>query len=225
MPIHRAAGAGHENHSDHGGNRLIHRPRVYDVCLRLWGPGGRRWRAAIADQLDLRPGERVLDVASGTGRLAVDLARRVDPGGSVDGIDAAEEMVRHAQARVDRLRLPVTFRTATAQRLPFPDGAFAGVTCTLAVHHIDPAGRLQAVEEMRRVLRPGGRLLIADAQRPPAGVRSVLPRLLLGHAMAEQPLQQAEQLMRRAGLVAITRAGTTVSWIGAVTGTAPDAPG
>ncbi|MGB8385348.1 MAG: methyltransferase domain-containing protein, partial [Dermatophilaceae bacterium] len=199
----------------------------YDVCLRLRlrGPGGRRWRASVTDHLDLRSGDRVLDVACGPGHLAADLAGRVAPGGSVDGIDAAQERVKHAQGRVDRLGLPVTFQTATAQQLPFADGTFAGVTCTMALHHIDPSGRGRAIEEMRRVLRPGGRLVVADAQPPQAGIRSLLPRLMLGHAMREQPLAQAEQLLRQAGLAAVTRTGTSVSWVGAVTGIATDASG
>lgn len=134
-------------------------------------------------------------------------------------------MVKHAQARVDRLGLPVTIQTATAQQLPFADRTFAGVTCITALHHIDPAGRGRAIGEMRRVLRPGGRLVVADAQPPPAGSPSLLPRLMLGHAMREQPLAHAEQLMRQAGLAAVTRTGTSVSWVGAVTGTAPDASG
>ena len=94
----------------------------------------------------------------------------------------------------------------------------------LALHHIATADRQQAVDEIQRVLRPSGRLLIADAQPPKAGVPSLLPRLLLSHAMAERPLDQAEKLLRAAGFVDVTRSDTTVSWIGAVTGAAPAAP-
>ena len=114
----------------------------------------------------LSPGQRVLDVASGTGHLSVELARRVRPGGSVDGIDAAAEMTARAQATARGLGLPVTFQTAAAQRLPFPDAAFDAATCTLGLHHIAPADRQQAVNEMQRVLRSGGRLLIPDGQPP-----------------------------------------------------------
>src|SRR5215210_7929755 len=92
----------------HQGDALIRWAGAYDVGMRLWGRGGRRWRTGLAERLDLRPGDRVLDVASGTGRLAFELARWVSPGGSVDGIDAAEEMVAFANKTSQRLRLPVT---------------------------------------------------------------------------------------------------------------------
>jgi len=105
--------------------------------------------------------------------------------------------------------------------LRFSNAAFDAVTCTLGLHHIAPADRQQAVNEMQRVLRSGGRLLIADAQPHKTGVRSLLPQLLLGHAIAERPLDQAEKLLLAAGFIEVTRSDTTVSWIGAVIGTAP----
>jgi ubiquinone/menaquinone biosynthesis C-methylase UbiE len=213
--------AGRQTDHHRGGDQLIRWAGLYDLGMRLWGAGGRRWRALVADQLDLSPGQRVLDVASGTGHLSLELARRVRPGGSVDGIDAAAEMTARAQATARGLGLPVTFQTAAAQRLPFPDGAFDAAICTLGLHHIAPADRQQAVNEMQRVLRSGGRLLIADAQPPTTGVRSLLPRLLLGHAIAERPLDQAERLLHAAGFLEVTRSDTTVSWIGVVIGTAP----
>jgi ubiquinone/menaquinone biosynthesis C-methylase UbiE len=118
------------------------------------------------------------------------------------------------------LPLPVTFYTATAQHLPHPDASFDAITCTLALHHIASSDRPAALDEMHRVLRPGGRLRISDFQpleRPRH--RSLLPRLLFAHAMADEPLDQAAQLAQSAGFSTIARSDTTVSWIGQVTAT------
>ena len=217
MP-HRHGGvqAGH-NHGD----LLIHRARLYDMGIRLWGRRGRRWRTDLARRLGLRPGDRALDVACGTGRLAFELAGHVTPDGSVVGVDAATEMVERATATNGGLRLPVRFQTALAQRLPFRNDTFQAVTCTLALHHIAQDDRRRAVEEIRRVLQPGGRLLIADFQTPTSGPARFLARMLFGHVLAERPLDQAGDLLEAAGFVDLIRDNTTTSWIGLVIGTKP----
>jgi ubiquinone/menaquinone biosynthesis C-methylase UbiE len=89
--IHAASHTGH-----HSRDRLIHWARVYDLGNGLLGRRGKRLRTMLADDLELRPGDRVLDVGCGPGRLARVLAERVAPTGSVDGIDAAAEMINRA---------------------------------------------------------------------------------------------------------------------------------
>jgi ubiquinone/menaquinone biosynthesis C-methylase UbiE len=213
MPHRHGVAQTHHHHGD----LLIHWARLYDLGIRLSGRRGRRWRTDLARRLDLRPGDRALDVACGTGRLAFELAGYVAPDGSVDGVDAASEMVDRATATNKRLRLPVKFQTALAQQLPFPNDTFNAVTCTLALHHIAHDGRRKAIEEIRRVLQPGGRLLIADFQTPTSGPARYLARLF--HAMTERPLDQAIGLLQAAGFAGLTRDNTTAVWIGLVIGT------
>jgi len=216
---HHTVQGGHH----HDGDAVIRWAGAYNATMRLWGRAGHRWRSGIADRLGLRPGDRVLDVASGTGQLAFELARRVAPGGAVDGVDAAEEMVALATKTNQRLRLPVDFQTGLAQQLPFPNDTFAAATCTLALHHIAVQDRLTAIEEIRRVLRPGGRLLVADFQPAARRPARLVTQLLFGHALAEKPLEQATSLLEAAGFADPVRDNTTVSWIGLVTGTVPSA--
>jgi len=217
MP-HRHDGA---QRGHHHGDLLIHQARLYDIGIRLWGRRGRRWRTDLVRRLDLRPGDRALDVACGTGRLAFELASHVAPDGKVDAVDAATEMIDRASATNNRVRLPVRFQVALAQRLPFRDDTFNAATCTLALHHIAHDDRRTVVEEIRRVLQPGGRLLIADFQTPTRRPARYIARLLFGHAMAERPLDQATDLLQATGFIDLTRDSTTTRWIGLAIGTKP----
>src|SRR5829696_7691949 len=129
--------AGNRHEAGSGSDSLIHWAGLYDLAMRAWGRRGQRWRSDLADRLALGPGERVLDVASGTGQLALEMARRVVPDGSVDGIDASPEMVARATRTACKLGAnTVQFQVGRAQRLPFADSTFAAVTCTAAWHHI-----------------------------------------------------------------------------------------
>ena len=83
----------------HSRDRLIHWARVYDLGAGLLGRRGNRWRATVADDLQLQSGDQVLDVGCGTGRLAVVFSERVGATGSVNGIDPATEMIKRSTSR------------------------------------------------------------------------------------------------------------------------------
>src|SRR4030095_12601146 len=83
----------------HSRDRLIHWARLYDLGTDLLGRRRNRMRAMVADDLQLRSGDQVLDVGCGTGRLAIVFAERVGPSGSVNGIDPATEMIKRASRR------------------------------------------------------------------------------------------------------------------------------
>jgi demethylmenaquinone methyltransferase / 2-methoxy-6-polyprenyl-1,4-benzoquinol methylase len=83
-----------------------------------------RWRARAAELALVGPGDRVLDIAAGTGDLTIELARRVGPEGEAVGCDLSEAMLARARAKAPSLR----FLTADALELPFPDGAFDAAT-------------------------------------------------------------------------------------------------
>jgi ubiquinone/menaquinone biosynthesis C-methylase UbiE len=138
----------------------IDRFRQNDVLTRI-AFGGRRRRVyrRIIELSGAMPGDQVLDVGSSNGYLVGMLARTVGETGHVTGADPSEAAIgnatRHAPPNAD-------FTIATAQDLPLPDASFDVVTSTLALHHVPARQRAAAFGEMFRVLRPGGRLVVAD---------------------------------------------------------------
>lgn len=107
----------------------------------------------LVDLMDVRPGERVLDVATGTGNAAIEAARA---GGSVVGVDITPELFDIAQARADEELLSVEWCEGDAEEIPYPDGSFDVVLSTFGVMFAPQHRR--AAAELHRVLRPGGRL-------------------------------------------------------------------
>ncbi len=106
------------------------------------------------------PGERLLEIGCGTGENALDLARRVLPGGTVAGIDASVTMISEARSNAAKAGLPIDLRVGDAHALDFPDGQFDAVAAERVLQHVgDPA---RAVAEMARVCRPGGRVVVSE---------------------------------------------------------------
>jgi ubiquinone/menaquinone biosynthesis C-methylase UbiE len=178
----------------------LHSPRFYDwiaaaYCLGREG----RMRERTLDVASVAAGEDVLDVCCGTGTLALAAKRRVGESGSVHAVDASAEMVARARTKSARKGLSVTFEIAAAQSLPFADATFDVVLCTLALHHLDEADRAAAIAEMRRVLEPGGRLLIVEFRSGRGGWALLHPVALLHVRRTQQILDAAVDLMRRAG--------------------------
>ncbi|MFN8187124.1 MAG: class I SAM-dependent methyltransferase [Gaiellales bacterium] len=113
-----------------------------------------RWRRFLVSRLRAGPESSVLDVATGTGAVAIELARR--SGCSVTGIDQSEAMLAEAERRVARagLRDRISLELGRAEALPFADGSFDALTVTYLLRYVDdPAATLA---ELARVVRPGG---------------------------------------------------------------------
>jgi demethylmenaquinone methyltransferase/2-methoxy-6-polyprenyl-1,4-benzoquinol methylase len=140
---------------------------VYDRMNRVMSAGlDRRWRRRAADLAEVGPGDRALDVATGTGDLALELAARVSPGGEVVGCDFAEEMLARAQAKA--AGAPVRVEWANALSLPYDSGAFDAATVAFGARNFSDLPR--GIAEMARVVRPGGKVVVLEItapQRPP----------------------------------------------------------
>jgi ubiquinone/menaquinone biosynthesis C-methylase UbiE len=113
------------------------------------------WATRVADAARIETGQRVLDVACGTGVLAREIARRVGPSGAVVGVDVNEGMLAVARRNAPRIE----WRQGRAEALPFDDDGFDHVVCQFALMFFED--RRAAIREMTRVLRPGGQLTVA----------------------------------------------------------------
>ena len=126
-----------------------------DPANSFWAKFGR----STVERLGLRPGERVLDVCCGSGASAIPAAERVGPGGSVTGVDLAENLLSLARAKAQAQRLQnIEFRAADMLALPFPDRHFDAVVCVFGIFFVPDMAA--AVRSLWRVLRPGGKLAI-----------------------------------------------------------------
>lgn len=142
---------------------VVHWAARYDLLVWLVTLGRERnLRARLLEPAHLQAGESVLDVGCGTGTLAIAAKRRVGSTGSVYGIDASPAMIARATKKAKKVGAEVIFESGLAESLPFPTGRFDAVLSTVMLHHLPRTAREQGVREMRRVLRPGGRLLAVD---------------------------------------------------------------
>jgi demethylmenaquinone methyltransferase / 2-methoxy-6-polyprenyl-1,4-benzoquinol methylase len=133
----------------------------YDLMNSVMTAGlHHRWRARAADLAALAPGDSALDVACGTGDLAIELARRVGTGGEVIGSDFSEEMLERARAKAPQLQ----WEWGNALELPYAAGRFHAATVGFGARNFSDLDR--GLAEMARVVRPGGRVVVLEITTP-----------------------------------------------------------
>lgn len=148
----------------------------YDLVNRLISLGiDRSWRKKTSAALELPPGARVLDLATGTADLAIQVAQDA-PSARVLGIDPSEGMLKIGQAKLSRAGLAerVELQVGDAQRLELPDASFDGVCIAFGIRNVPD--RPRALAEMARVTRPGGRIAILELSEPRGGLLGPLAR-------------------------------------------------
>jgi demethylmenaquinone methyltransferase/2-methoxy-6-polyprenyl-1,4-benzoquinol methylase len=137
----------------------------YDVMNSVMTAGlHHRWRSRAADLARVGPGARVLDVATGTGDLALELARRVQPGGEVVGSDFAEAMLTRARQKARAAGAAVAFEWGNALELPHESDRFDAATVGFGARNFADLPR--GLAEMARVVRPGGRVVVLEITTP-----------------------------------------------------------
>lgn len=173
----------------------------YDLTVNLMTLGLiRRLRSLTVGHALIKPGDRLLDVGCGTGGVTIPAGIRVGATGSAAGIDPSPEMIAIARRKANRAGAAIDFRVGVIESLPFPDETFDVVTSSLMMHHLPDHVREAGLAEVYRVLKPGGRLLIADMLRPGPSALSRVLLLLMHHGHAARfGLQDLPEFVRAAG--------------------------
>lgn len=192
------------------GRDLDHVAWLYDPLVeRLSFGREQRFRVKTMELLAVAPADQVLDVGCGTGTLTLMIADRLTASGSVVGIDAAPKMIAIAEKKARRRSSTAHFQVGIAEELAFPDESFTVVVNSMFTHHIDHELKQRFFAEAWRVLKPGGRLMTVDIDRPttvPAKVAGWLGRYLLLQPELEDNLHgRLPQLLEEAGFIGVRR--------------------
>ena len=139
--------------------------KLYDRYNR-WGGFGEAFREKILEGASLKPGESILDCGCGTGTLAIIAKRRVGAEGRVHGIDISQDQLEIGRGKARKENLDIEFQEGSIDDLPFSDDSFDAIFSTLMLHHVPRSVKAAAFREMRRVLKPGGRIVVVDFGPP-----------------------------------------------------------
>ena len=178
---------------------VLHSAAAYDLLVWLLMFGRERaFREAMLRLAHIKMGESVLDVGCGTGSLAIAAKRQVGTNGDVYGVDASEEMIARAEKKARKAGVEVAFKKGFAQSLPFADAQFDVVLTTVMLHHLPRKARQELASEMRRILKPGGRVLAIDFGGTARKHKSLLDHIHRRHSHVE--LKDIIGLLKEAGL-------------------------
>ena len=155
-------------------------------------------RQMTVDGALIQPGDSVLDVGCGTGEITLRAKTRAGSG-SVYGIDPAPEMIEVARKKAARKNLDIDFRVGVIEALPFPDSSLDVVTSSLMMHHLPDDLKKRGLAEIYRVLKPGGRLLIADFMRPTGSLLNHLFIAFTRHRGLKTGIEDLQKLLNEAG--------------------------
>ena len=189
---------------------------AYDAVVRAT-TRERTFKLALIRQADFQPGQQVLDLACGTGTLAVWIKQRC-PEVSLSGIDADPAILEIAARKATRAQVTITFQQGLASRLPYPDAHFDRVVSSLFFHHLTWSEKQCVAQELYRVIRPGGELHVADWGRA-AGVFSrgafVAIQLLDGFENTRDNVQgRLIELYEEAGFANVSQQQTVATVFG-----------
>jgi ubiquinone/menaquinone biosynthesis C-methylase UbiE len=177
---------------------VFHSAVFYDAIVWFALRGReRQFRQRLLDLSGLRSGEAVLDVACGTGTLAILAKQTVGRSGIVCGVDASPEMLARARSKAAKAAVEVRFENAAAQALPFSDSSFDLALGTMMLHHLGRAARRELAVQLRRVVKPGGRVLLVDFAKPKTKARGFAAHIRHRHGHVD--LSEIIALLEGAG--------------------------
>jgi ubiquinone/menaquinone biosynthesis C-methylase UbiE len=210
----------HHSHSFEGPAQtegtLIRWAPYYDFTVNIVTFGKARvLRRLTVDQALIQSGDSVLDVGCGTGEVTLPAKIRAKDG-KVYGIDPAPEMIAVARRKAAYKKLDIDFRVGVIESLPFPDASIDVITSSLMMHHLPEDLKARGLAEIYRVLKPGGRLLIADFMRPTGSFLNHIFIAFTRHQGLKSGIEDLQKLLKAAGFNQIVQSDETVLLIGFV---------
>src|SRR6266508_672533 len=196
--------------------KLIRWAPYYDLAVNLSTLGHARllWKLTVDNAL-IKSGDSVLDVGCGTAKVST-LAKTRTKNGKVYGIDPAPEMIAVARKKAARKKLDIDFRIGVIEALPFPDGSMDVVTSSLMMDDLAEDLKVRGLAEISRVLKPGGRLLVADFMRPTGSLLNHLFIAFTRHQGLKSGIEDLQKLLKAAGFGQIIQLDGNVLIIGFV---------
>jgi ubiquinone/menaquinone biosynthesis C-methylase UbiE len=183
----------------------------YDVFTTLFGAKDAQWQ--LVAQAALPPDGTVLEIGCGTGNVLL-LARRAAPGAVLIGLDPDPKALAIARRKASRAGVEIRLDRGFADQLPYADGSVDRVLSSLMLHHLPATQKLDALREVRRVLKPGGSLHLLDFDhQEPAPLHKVL-RPKRGHGHGHSESGTVLTVMMEAGLVDAAEVARGKSFIG-----------
>ena len=173
---------------------------LYDPVVRLIG--GDSARRVLIEQAALQPEFRVLEVGCGTGSLLMSI-KRTEPHVDVTGLDPDPKALERARRKAEAAAIAIRLDRGFSDALPYADASFDRVFSCFMFHHLNgPEEKVQTLREIRRVLRPGGRLHLLDFAQRPSGTGGLAGRLHSHGRMSDNVESRLLTLMNDAGLSA-----------------------
>lgn len=192
----------HDHSHDHSPateGRTIRWAHFYDALVNVMTLGkGQAIRELTAEMAQIKAGDKVLDVGCGTGDLTFAAKAHAGVTGEVHGIDASSEMIDVAQRKALQTGATINFQVDLIEKLSFPDKYFDVVLSSLMMHHLPRDLKIRGLAEIRRILKPGGRLVIVDFRRPNTFTEHILTAFLL-HGGMQSGVQDLPALMKDVG--------------------------
>lgn len=197
--IHR-----HDVHAHNGQPHTHQAPfwvRHYDAIVGLVTLGrSRKMHQSTVQLAQLQPGEAILDVGCGTGKLIFAAEKVVGSAGTAVGLDVEPGMIDQAKANAAKAHSRATFGVASITEIPYPDNSFDVVTSSLVYHHLNQAQKVAGLQEVVRVLKPNGRFLIVDLNPTRRGLAVRLP----GHNQLAQEDYVSREVVEQLEAVGFT---------------------